>query len=242
MYIEDNGGTDGDIKVIADGEEYTAEANYDLDDDGIDETAIAATDDGYIAFSDTDGDGEADLMTQLDEDGDVVGQAKYDSTTGEWVSMDSGSGGFDDGDDRSRDTMGGSGESMVVETEDGMLEVGPATEDLNDDGVADTAVVRDKDGDVVLFTDVDGDGDADMATEITSEGEVTIARHTGDGDWEVVERGHIDEDGSYTRDALVDDRTDDAAWAEEEKSSGVSSGGSVSSGLATIDPATGQWK
>jgi hypothetical protein len=55
----------------------------------------------------------------------------------------------------------------------------------------------------VIFTDTDADGDADFATEITQRGQVTVSEHTGDGEWTVVERGHLDEQGEYH----VDPRT-----------------------------------
>lgn len=56
MYVEDTGAGDGDIRVTVEGEEYTAEANYDLDGDGIDETVTVMTDDGFVAYTDQDAD------------------------------------------------------------------------------------------------------------------------------------------------------------------------------------------
>ena len=98
------------------------------------------------------------------------------------------------------------------------------------DGKADTAVVRDDDGDTWLFTDKNGDGRADVATEITRSGEVTMSEHRGD-DWVEVEHGHIESDGRYVTDSksgILDDSDD---WFEEERFDGV----------VRIDSTTGQW-
>jgi len=85
VYIEEPG---ADLTVTVEGQEYHAEASADIDSDGLDDTAVVETDDGAIAFTDTDADGQADLMTQLDADGDVVGQARFDEATGDWVHLD----------------------------------------------------------------------------------------------------------------------------------------------------------
>lgn len=50
MYIEETGANDGDIKISVEGEEYTAEANFDLDGDGVDETVAVMADDGYVGY------------------------------------------------------------------------------------------------------------------------------------------------------------------------------------------------
>ncbi|WP_253771869.1 hypothetical protein [Goodfellowiella coeruleoviolacea] len=242
MYIDESGGADTDIKVTVDGEEYTAQENYDLDDDGVNESAVVETDDGgHLAFSDTDGDGDADLMTEFDENGDLVSQARFDAESGEWVTVDASS------DPTAQDadaqgTTGGAGQGMTVDTGDGPQQVGPATEDSDGDGVADTAVVRDDDGDVWLFTDVDGDGQADSAIEMTRDGQVTTSQHTGDGDWTVVEQGHIDEQGKYVTDSTGGRSSDEIGWDDETTSAGQSSsGGATFGGVVRIDSATGQW-
>lgn len=85
MYIEETGAGDGDIKVTVEGEEYTAEANYDLDGDGVDETVAVLTDDGYVAYIDENADGQADLMQSINADGVVVEQARFDAGTGKWT-------------------------------------------------------------------------------------------------------------------------------------------------------------
>ena len=223
MYIDETGAADGELKVTVGDEEYTAEATYDLDQDGVEESAVVETDDGgHLAFSDTDGDGEADLMSTFDADGDLTSQAEFDEDSGEWVAVEP-------SDDRTEQTNTNAGKAIVVDMEDGADQnVGPATEDTDGDGRADTAVVKDEDGDTWLFTDADGDGNADLATEITQDGEVTVSRHTGDDEWTEVERGRIGEDGKYTPDS-------DEAWSDgaEEKV--------TVSGVVRIDSVTGQW-
>lgn len=220
MYIDETGSTDGELKVTVSDEEYTAEATYDLDQDGVEESAVVETDDGgHLAFSDTDGDGQADLMSTFDADGELTGQAAFDEGSGEWIAVEP-------SDDHSRETNTNAGKSIVVDTEDGADQnVGPATEDTDGDGRADTAVVRDEEGDTWLFTDADGDGNADLATEITQDGEVTVSKHTGDDEWTEVEHGRIGEDGKYTPDG-------DEAWSEEKV---------TVSGVVRIDAVTGQW-
>ncbi|RKT51727.1 hypothetical protein [Saccharothrix australiensis] len=227
MYIDETGATDGELKVTVEDEEYTAEATYDLDDDGVDESAVVETDDGgHLAFSDTDGDGDADLMSTFDKDGALVGQARFDEGSGEWVAVEP-------SDEHSRKTSTNDGKSILVDVEGGADQnVGPATEDTDGDGRADTAVVKDDQGDTWLFTDSDGDGTADIATEITADGEVTMSKHTGDDQWTEVEHGRIDENGKYVPDG-GDESAGDEVW---------SPGGKVTvSGVVRIDSVTGQW-
>lgn len=207
MYVEDTGAGDGDIRVTVEGEEYTAEANYDLDGDGIDETVTVMTDDGFVAYTDQDADGGADVVRSLDSEGNLVGQARYAETRGLWIS------------ERpqqpvtGRPTEQAGTESMVVATPEGERRIGPATEDTDNDGSADTTIVDSGNG-RMLVTDTDGDGTADQVVEIGDAGEVTVAQHTGDGQWAVVDEGGIDRGGG-SRNPVVS-RTDDAAWESEE--------------------------
>ncbi|GAA4611038.1 DUF6802 family protein [Saccharopolyspora hordei] len=205
MYIEEQGAGDGDIKVTIDGEEYTAEANYDLDGDGVDETVAVMTDDGYVAYIDETGDGQADVMQTINADGVVVEQARYDAETGKWTgeAPQQHPGDVDPQQDH--------GQAMVIDTPQGDLQVGPATEDTDSDGIADTAVVTTETGGTVLVTDVDGDGSADQVVEISETGEVTISHHTGDGQWTVVEQGQVSGDGQYAPSPAAG-ATDDATW------------------------------
>ncbi|MGW3471194.1 DUF6802 family protein [Saccharopolyspora sp. NPDC000995] len=210
MYIEEQGAGDGDIKVTVEGDEYTAEANYDFDGDGIDDTVAVMTDDGFVAYIDDDGDGQADVMQTINADGVVVEQARYDAGTGHWTgeAPQQHPGGADPHDQNH-------GRSMVIDTPQGDMQVGPATEDTNQDGIADTAVVETETGGTMLVTDVDGDGSADQVVEISQTGDVTISHHTGDGQWTVVEHGKMSGDGQYAPNPATG-ATDDAAWTFDE--------------------------
>ena len=235
MYVEDKAGTD--ITVTVEDEEYNAEAAVDADSDGIDETAVLQRDDGgALAFSDTDGDGQADLMTQLDATGEVTGQAEYDADTGDWIGVEPPT---EDG--TRTGTVGGSTEQVSVDTPDGEVAAGPATHDTDGDGVNDSVVVVGDGGDATIFTDIDGDGGADVATEITAKGEVTVAEYVGDGEWTVVERGRIDGEGSYqSTDARAGDDCGwgDCGWGDGGPDDG---GPGHTDSAVSVDPATGRW-
>jgi hypothetical protein len=232
----DTGGQD-ELTVEIDGEEYSAEENYDMDGDGANDTAVVETEDGYLAFADTNGDGTADVAVEYDENGEIVAGAEYDESTGEWTAEDveslptptgdgaddaDGSGTdstdtSDSSDDSDTDTTGG-GDSMVVDLPGEDVDAGPATYDTDGDGENDTAVVTDSDGTTYAFTDTDGDGDADQAVIIESDGDVTVAEHTGEDEWVTTEEGHIDSSGEYTPDdsgsSSSSSASSDAVWAE----------------------------
>ncbi|WP_189209084.1 hypothetical protein [Actinokineospora fastidiosa] len=213
-----------ELTVEVGGDEYEVTENYDYDQDGENDSAVVQTEDGYMAFHDTDGDGTADTMVELDADGNVTGAAEYDEASGEWTAADPNSveapsgGGADDagtdtttGDDPTQTTETttdtGSGEGMTVDTAEGEMEVGPAQYDSDGDGTNDTAVVTDEQGNTYAFVDTDADGEADEAVVIEADGDVTVAQHTAEDEWTTVETGHINADGSYTSDSASD-----AAW------------------------------
>lgn len=83
----DTGTTGGEqIEVTVGGHTAEVGASYDLDNDGQDETAIVAGPDGTrIAFSDTDGDGDADKAAVYDASGKLVGTATYNEGSGTWI-------------------------------------------------------------------------------------------------------------------------------------------------------------
>jgi hypothetical protein len=212
VYIEETGAGDGDIKVTVDGAEYTAEANQDLDGDGVDDAVTVMTDDGHVAYVDENTDGAADIMQTVDAHGTVVEQARFDTATGRWVAEAPHQ-------QPQHDEPHDPG-SMVVDTPHGDQRIGPATEDTNNDGKADTAIVETDTG-TMLVTDVDGDGSADQMVEVDGTGEVTISHHTGDGQWTVVEEGRIDQNGQYTPNPLSSALgTDDATWTFDEPGPG----------------------
>ncbi|MFC7342611.1 DUF6802 family protein [Saccharopolyspora griseoalba] len=210
MYIEETGTGDGDIKVTVGGEDYTAEANFDLDGDGMDDTVAVMTDDGYLAYIDEDHDGRADVMQTINGEGAVTRQARFHEDTGEWTGERPGQNpapGREHAEQHDR--------RMVIDTPEGDKKVGMPTEDTNSDGVADTAVVEGRDGGTMMVTDLDGDGSADQVVEISTSGDVTISHHTGEGQWTVVEQGKIDDRGGYAPDPNAA-ATDDATWTFEE--------------------------
>jgi hypothetical protein len=235
-YSDDSSTATGDdeLTVEIDGEEYVAEENMDLDQDGQNDTAVVETEDGYLAFADTDGDGTADVAVQYDEDGNPIAGAEYDETTGEWTEEDvetlptptgdgadeadgSGTGSTDTDSTDSDDSSTTSGESMTVDLPGEDVDAGPATYDTDGDGVEDTAVVTDADGTTYAFTDTDGDNEADQAVIIESDGDVTVAEHTGEDEWTTTEEGHIDSSGEYVPDsgsATDSSASSDAVWAE----------------------------
>ncbi|WP_258344327.1 DUF6802 family protein [Saccharopolyspora gregorii] len=206
MYIEETGAGDGDIKVTVEGVEYTAEANYDLDGDGVDDAVTILTEDGHVAYLDEDADGAAEVMQTVDADGTVVGQARYDAATGDWVAEQP------EQHPGAADPRQRGGAPLVIDTPGGEQQIGPATEDTDNDGRPDTAVVTTEHG-TMLVTDVDGDGSADQLVEIGNSGEVTITHHTGAGEWTVVEQGTLDQQGQYVpAPHPAAGATDDATW------------------------------
>ncbi|HEV2779047.1 MAG TPA: hypothetical protein VGX25_06550 [Actinophytocola sp.] len=249
MYVDETGDDtttdttagDDELTVEVDGETYEVEETHDFDSDGHNDTAVVETEDGYIAFADTNHDGTADVAVEFDQDGNVVAGAEYDESTGEWVEEDvnslptpSGDGADDgpsDSGDDSRDSDSGSTTetgsddsssdrdsdsddgTITVETPRGEVEAGEAEYDMDGDGKNDTAVVTDSDGTTYAFTDEDGDGTADTAVVIEADGDVTVAENTGGDNWEVTEQGHINADGTYESEPSSGAGSD-AVWAE----------------------------
>jgi hypothetical protein len=218
----DSSGHD-EMEVEIDGESYEVVENYDMDEDGAN---------GYVGFEDSDGDGTADVAVEYDEDGNPVAAAEYDEASGEWEDTDvedlpapvggdgtdDGPGASDSSDDTdttdTTDTTGSSsGEDITVDMPGEDVDAGPATYDTDNDGVNDTAVVTDTEGNTYAFTDTDGDGEADEAVVIESDGDVTVLEHTGEDEWTETESGTIDENGNYESDS-GSSSSSDAVWAE----------------------------
>lgn len=79
-------GEDRQITVEAAGRSSEINATVDVDHDGVNDTAVVQGPDGsQVAFSDTDGDGEADRAAVFDSQGNLVGTAHYDPSTGDWT-------------------------------------------------------------------------------------------------------------------------------------------------------------
>lgn len=235
MWVDENAGDDPtgtisdaeDMTVTVEGEEYSADINMDINDDGVEDTAVLERPDGSVqAFVDEDGDGDADGYIQLDEQGDVVARASYDEASGAWVATPG-------GDDDTGDTQTSSS-AMTADLPSGDVTVGAPTVDTNDDGVADTAVVEDDAGNTMMFTDVDGDGAADVVVVVTASGESTTYEHSGDSEWTRV-GGSSDAGGQYS----AGERSDGAGVTSVAGWGGADS--ADLSGVAHINPATGQW-
>src|SRR5690625_304198 len=122
MYIEETGAGDGDIKVIVGGEEYAAEANVDLDGNGIDDSLVVTTDEGHAEYVDEDTDGAVDVLRRLDEQGAVSEQSRFMAHSGAWVDEHTGQPPLFQSQNR------GCADGMIVETENGEFNVGAPTE------------------------------------------------------------------------------------------------------------------
>jgi hypothetical protein len=233
VWVDDSNGTDADasstagMEVHVDGQDYHADVNYDSDHDGVNDTAIVEHDDGTAQeFIDTNHDGVADEYIHLDAQGNTDVDAHYDNASGQWVGGSSGGTGGDSG---GTDTSAGQAGDMHADLPDGSADVGHATVDTNNDGVADTAIVHFDDGSVGSYTDKDGDGQADVIVELSPDGTTTTYEHTGDHQWTEVggAGGAVAETPSHVA------ADSDATWG--------SGGTDVLEGVAKIDSATGQW-
>ena len=118
----------------------------------------------------------------------------------------------DDDDEQRGGGRGSGGEDITVDTPKGEFDAGQANYDSDNDGTNDTAIVTDEDGTTYAFTDVDGDGDADQAVVIEADGDVTVAENTGGDEWQVVEEGHLNSDGTYE----TGSSGSDSVWAESK--------------------------
>ncbi|WP_020669175.1 hypothetical protein [Amycolatopsis nigrescens] len=227
MWVDESGSADttdttgasDQMAISVEGQEYSAEVNFDLDQDGTDETARIEHEDGtVVGYSDTDHDGRADQYLHVDAQGNVLESARFDEASGQWVATDpEGPGAPGD----STDTSGDGG--MTADMQEGDVNVGPATVDSDHDGRNDTAVVQDDQGNTRMFTDVDGDGKADVQTIVDPSGNSTTYSHTGDGEWTEMPPSS----------GVAPAPSSDQVW-------GWSSQDTVE-GVAKIDSATGQW-
>lgn len=225
MWIDDSGtatetsdttGHGGEMEITVDGQNYTAAENLDLDHDGVYDAVRLDNPDGTVtAYVDTDGDGHADEYIHTDAEGNVAEQATYDASTGDWVAADGAPGGG-----HGTDTAHAG--DMVADTPDGIVDVGSATVDSNNDGTGDTVVATDSQGNTLLLTDVDGDGKGDIETVVTPTGETHTYQHTGPGQWTETTAGN-------------------GVAADSDQLWGGGSGYQHVEGVAKIDSTTGQW-
>jgi hypothetical protein len=255
VYI-DNGdpGDSGELQIDVDGHEFTEQENYSYSGGEVmDSYELTEANGDHLVYTDEHHTGSADLVTEYDEQGDVLRQAHFES--GHWVGA-----GSSDAPPANPDTSAastgdghGAGETIMVDTPAGEHSVGPATVDTNHDGNPDTAVVTDAKGDSIMYTDTTGDGQADVATEITTDGHVVIAEHTGSHTWADTQTGHLDGNGQYHQDggaggafdpqvgaaptqSNVVDAASDEHWSSDDPVSAF-----TGRGVVRIDAVTGQW-
>ncbi|MQA60941.1 MAG: hypothetical protein GEU86_05495 [Actinophytocola sp.] len=252
MYVDESGGTDEtvtseEMTVTVDGEDYQADMNADLNDDGVNDTAIVANEDGTRSvYVDSDADGEADHYAEVDSSGQVVAEAAYDDASGDWVAADPSLGGGSEGSESgqpgdtqtSDDTSTGTDGTMTAHLPKGEVEVGQATVDTNEDGVNDTAVAEDPDGTTYYFTDVNGDGEADYVVVVESDGNTVALEHQGGGEWKQIDTGAAPPSG-VTGTATAAELP--AMFSADAPADADARGVEGVEGVAKIDALTGQW-
>jgi len=161
--------------------------NQDLDGDGVPESVAVRTQDGHVLIvSDTDADGAADRLIDIDPD---TGHAQWmaQDAHGQWAQTQHGhvdaSGALvvdQTGKASGAELPGGmTGQEQVTVPVGGRhVAAGPATIDSDGDGVADTVAVPGVSGSTQYYQDVNGDGVADRAWTVnpdgTRSGEYTI--------------------------------------------------------------------
>ena len=214
----DAGPADGGITVIGDdGTPVTVgQPTADLNGDGTPDTAVVQNEDGSrTGYTDVDGDGHADQITQINADGSVViavsdgdGHWQVESTghlDGEGTYVEDPKTGLDDADSPATAETAAdgssnieSGSTITFTSADGQAyPLGPPTADLSGDGRLDTVVNQLPDGTVVGYSDIDGDGQADQVTQIDPDGAVTIGVPDGAGGWEQAATGRIGDGGEF---------------------------------------------
>ena len=231
----------GNIAVASDGHYVDAGApKYDLDDDGQAETAVVQEDDRVIQVSDTDGDGRADEMLQVDI---VTQQAAVmtDDGSGNWALAATGhlnsDGRFEEDSALERGTAGSPASAhhppgvTFTSVNGTRIDLGAPKEDLDGDGVAESVAVRTESGGILMLSDTNADGQPDQLIQVDPKtGAATWAVPDDHGGWQVVQTGHLQADGSL----LIDDNPLMTAPPHENVEVAVG-GNSFDAGPATID-------
>jgi hypothetical protein len=217
VYVDEHGddtttttdahGGDDELTVEVDGETYEVEENYDFDQDGSNDTAVVETEDGYIAFADTNHDGTADVAVEFDEDGNIVSGAEYNESTGEWEEGDPDTLPTPTG-DGADDSSGGSPRDSSDDKDD--KDDRDEQTSNKDDSDSDDDSPRGSGGeDITVETekgdfdageaeyDMDGDGKNDTAI-VTDEDGTTYAFTDEDGDGSADTAVVIEADGDVT--------------------------------------------
>jgi len=231
----------GNIAVASDGHYVDAgPAKYDLDGDGRAETAVVQQDGRVIQVSDTDEDGRADEMLQVDT---MTHQAAVmtDDGSGGWALAATGhidsDGRFEDGSAPGQVPAGRQASAhhhpdlWVTGANGTRIDFGAPKEDLDGDGVAESVAVRTEAGEILMLSDTDADGEPDQLIQVDPRtGAATWAVPDDHGGWQVVQTGHLQADGSL----LVDDYQLTSTPAHENVEVAVG-GESFDAGPATID-------
>jgi len=153
--------------------------NQDLDGDGVSESVAVRTQDGHVLIvSDTDADGAADQLIDIDPDtGHALWMAQ--DAHGQWAQTQhghvDGSGALvvdETGKASGAELPSGmTGEEQLTVPVGGRhVAAGPATIDSDGDGVADTVSVPGVGGSTQYYQDADGDGVADRAWTVNLDG------------------------------------------------------------------------
>jgi hypothetical protein len=218
VYVDEHGddtsttdthGGEDQLTVEVDGESFEVAENYDFDEDGENDTAVVETEDGYIAFADTNHDGTADVAVEFDHDGNVVSGAEYDESAHEWREEDVNSlptpagGGADDGGsahdkDSDQDKDGSDAPAKPRGGDDQTEQTGHHTGGSGSGGEDITVHTRSGEFDAGKAEyDSDGDGTKDTAV-VTDKDGTTYAFTDTDGDGEADEAVVIEADGDVT--------------------------------------------
>jgi hypothetical protein len=201
---ETHGGDE--LTVEVDGQSYEVEENYDFDQDGHNDAAVVETEDGYIAFADTDGDGAADVAVEFDQDGHVVAGAEFDESSGEWKEEDVNSlptpsgDGADGHSSGAPHKTGGSDHSDSKPKDDHSAEQTGGHSGEHHGSGGEDITVHTKSGDVDAGQaeyDSDGDGTNDTAI-VTDKDGTTYAFTDADGDGDADTAVVIEADGDVT--------------------------------------------
>lgn len=213
-----------DTAVVETADGYIAFA--DTDHDGSADVAVQFDHDGHVVsgaeYDQSSGEWvEEDVDKLPTPTGDGADDSGHHGT-GRDSGQDSGHDSSRDSTDHQSGDTGHTGshsgsDGISVATPNGEFNAGEAEYDSDGDGKNDTAITTDDQGNTYAFTDTDGDGDADQAVVIEADGDVTVAKNTGGDNWEVVDQGHLNPDGSFDSESgKGGDPTggSDSVWAE----------------------------
>jgi hypothetical protein len=214
----DTHGGEDQLTVDMDGESYQVDENYDFDHDGHNDAAVVETDEGYIAFADTDHDGTADVAVEFDHDGNVVAGAHYDESSHQWSQEDPNSLPTPSGDGAGDHGHAPGHQGTDTQTHDSHTP-GGTTPPIHDTGAhpsgdGEDITVHTKDGGFDAGKaeyDSNGDGKADTAV-VTGQDGTTYAFTDKDGDGSADTAVVISADGEVT----VAENTGGDNWEETQ--------------------------